>query len=303
MEENQLVIVASQTGLAENKVKTLMQRFSSSFAEAKGIVEQAKLITVTDEEQVDKMMEARTARLKLRDIRVAVEKTRVELKEQSLREGKAIDGMANIIKALIVPVEQHLEKQEKFAEEQEKLRLDQRNIERVSKLQQYVSDTSIYMVRDMTDLAFDTLLNTCKIAHEATKKAEEEAETKRLADLEIKRKEDERIRNENERLKALREKDRIKMQKLKDEKDEMERKEQAKKLEEEKKAQEEKDRQAKLLLAPDKEKLIAFSKLIDNIIFQSIPKVESEGAKLVIKNVTNKLDELADYLKYYAKNI
>jgi hypothetical protein len=252
-QENQLITVGYQTGLEENKVKSLMQRFNDSFSEAKSISEQSKSIVVTDETQTDKMLEARTSRLKLRDIRVSVEKIRVELKEQSLREGKAIDGMANIIKALIIPVEQHLEKQEKFAEEKEKLRIDQRNIERIAKLQQYVPDTSIYNVKDMSDLAFDSLLNTCKTAYEATKKAEAEAEKQRLAAEEAKKKEDEKVRKDNDRLRALREKDRIKMQKLKDEKEEMERKERAKKLAEEKRIQEEKEKQAKLLRAPDAE--------------------------------------------------
>lgn len=286
MEDNQLVIVASQTGLEENKVKNLMQRFSDSFQEAKSIVQQAKLITVTDETQADKMLEARTARLKLKDIRVSVEKTRVELKAQSLRESNAIDGMANIIKALIIPVEQHLEKQEKFAEEKEKLRMDTRNIERIAKLQQYVLDTSIYMVRDMTDLAFDSLLNTCKLAHEATKKAEADAEQKRLADEEAKKKEQEKIQKENERLKALREKDRIKMQKLKDEKDEMERKELVKKLEEERQAQEEKKKQLELKKAPDKEK---YKKYVDELFHVRAPVVDDPEIAQKIRNVVRYL--------------
>jgi len=286
MEDNQLVIVASQTGLEENKVKNLMQRFSNSFSEAKSIVQQAKSITVTNETQVDKMMEARTARLKLKDIRVGVEKTRVELKAQSLRESNAIDGMANIIKALIIPVEQHLEKQEKFAEEKEKLRMDNRNIERIAKLQQYVVDTSIYMVRDMTDLAFDSLLNTCKTAHEATKKAEADAEQKRLAAEEAQKKEQEKIRQDNERLKALREKDRIKMQKLKDEKEKMEQKEKAKKLEEEKRLQEEKDKQTRLKKAPDAEK---YKKYVDELFHVQAPVVEDSEIAQKIRNVVRYL--------------
>jgi hypothetical protein len=38
------------------------------------------------------------------------------LKEQALREGKAVDGIANVLKALIVPLEEHLDKQERFVE-------------------------------------------------------------------------------------------------------------------------------------------------------------------------------------------
>lgn len=294
MEDNQLVIVASQTGLDTSKVNALMQKFSDSFKEAKSIVQQAKLITVTDETQADKMLEARTSRLKLKEIRVSVEKTRVELKAQSLRESNAIDGMANIIKALIIPVEQHLEKQEKFAEEQEKLRLSLRNNMRIAQLSQYVPDTSIYSVIGMTDLAFDTLLNTCKIAHEATKKAEEEAEKKRLADEEAKRKEDERIRKENEKLKALREKDRIKMQKLKDENEAIERKEREKKAADDKKLKEEQAEKIRILQAPDIEQY----KIYVNTLFSvQDPAVKDEGIYLKIRKIRDFLLEISEEAK------
>lgn len=294
MENNQLATIASQTGLDTNKVNALMQRFNTSFSEAKEIVQQSKGIVVTDENQSDKMLEARTARLKLKDIRVRVEKTRVELKEQSLREGKAIDGMANIIKALIIPVEEHLEKQEKFAEEKEKLRLDTRNNERIAKLQQYVSDTSIYNVRDMTDLAFDTLLNTCKTAYEATKKAEEEAEIKRKADEEAKRKEDERIRKENEKLKALREKDRIKMQKLREEKEQAEQKERAKQLEEQKRIQEEKKRHDELKKAPDKEK---YKKYVSDLFHIQAPVINDPEIDQKVRNIVRYLLQVNEEAK------
>ena len=48
-----------------------------------------------------------------------LKKVRKELKEESLRKGKAIDGVANIIKFLIEPVEKYLEDQEKFIEKLE----------------------------------------------------------------------------------------------------------------------------------------------------------------------------------------
>lgn len=76
----------------------------------------AKILIVTNETQKTEMEMARTGRLFLREKRIAIEKTRKELKEQALREGKAIDGIANVLKALIVPIEEYLGKQEKFAE-------------------------------------------------------------------------------------------------------------------------------------------------------------------------------------------
>src|SRR5713226_7711522 len=109
-----LKLIITQSGLAENKVQELMSNFSTAFNEARALVDSSKDIIVTSEDQIEEMSKAREARLKLKNLRVTVENTRKELKEQSLREGKAIDVAANIIKALIAPVEEHLEKQEQF---------------------------------------------------------------------------------------------------------------------------------------------------------------------------------------------
>jgi len=77
---------------------------------------------VTKEDQTAEMDMARVGRLFLRDKRIAIEKARKELKEQALREGKAIDGIANVLKALIVPIEEYLGKQERFVEIQDDIK-------------------------------------------------------------------------------------------------------------------------------------------------------------------------------------
>ena len=58
------------------------------------------------------MQEARIARLALRDIRIQADKTRKALKEESLRYGKAVQGVYNVIEYLITPIEKHLEERE-----------------------------------------------------------------------------------------------------------------------------------------------------------------------------------------------
>ena len=131
MSENQLQVLIAESGLEETKAKTMLDQFSDSFEFAAKWEARAKGIVVTDASQTDEMAMARTGRLLLRDKRMAIEKTRKQLKEQALREGKAIDGIANVLKALIVPIEEHLARQEKFvelkeqaeAEEHERLRL------------------------------------------------------------------------------------------------------------------------------------------------------------------------------------
>jgi hypothetical protein len=258
---------------------------------------------------------ARTTRLKLKNIRVEVEKTRKDLKEQSLREGKAIDGMANIIKALIIPIEEHLEKQEKFAEIKAAERMAKRHAERIEKLVPYVADISVYNVDAMTNEAFEELVKNSKKAFEDQKAAEAQAEKDRLAKEEADRIEQERIRKDNERLKKeaeQREIEAAKERKLADDKLEAERKKREK-LEQEKRDRENaeiEERKAKeivegiekakaeeaerqKLLAPDKEKLTAFANIIDNL---ELPNVSNrEAGKL--------LDETKDFLDRISKNL
>lgn len=129
---SQLEQIVQESGLETTKAQVILGQFKDYFDIAGEWEEKAKAIVVTDASQTADMEMARVGRLFLREKRIAIEKTRKELKEQSLREGKAIDGLANVLKALIVPTEEYLEKQEKFVELQEKAIRDakQKEIER-----------------------------------------------------------------------------------------------------------------------------------------------------------------------------
>lgn len=318
--ENQLVVAVKETGLKPNKVESLLENFADDFNKAKKLVNASKDIVVTDESQVDKMAKAREARLELKNVRIDVEKTRKELKEESLREGKAIDGASNLIKALIIPVEKHLEKQEKYAEVKELERIEKRHSERISKLLKYVEDVNPYNLKDMSDGAFDKLLKTSKAAHEAEVAAEKKAEDERL-DQEKKAEENRiKIENENKRLKkeAEEREKKVSAEKKADEiklKEEQEKRGKAEaKLKAEKKAQEEKKRavreadeafkkvkeeeKRKALLAPDKVKLNNLANDIDNF---KLPHVESKEAGEAINEAVEKLEEASNLLREKAK--
>jgi len=116
MSDTQLQKLVDESGLDSTKANFILKTFEDSFAVAAEWELKAKNIVVTNSSQKDLMLEARNGRLFLKAKRNAIEKNRKLLKEQSLREGKAIDGIANVLKGLIVPLEQHLEKQEKFVE-------------------------------------------------------------------------------------------------------------------------------------------------------------------------------------------
>lgn len=318
----ELVVITEQVSLEPTKVETLLKNYAGSFAEAKALATEARSINVTSEDQTELMQTARTKRLELRKIRIDVENMRVQLKEQSLREGKAIDGMANIIKALIIPVEEHLEKQEKYAENLKLERAERLNTERVAKLAQYTEDPSIYNVRDMSDAAFENLLNVCKTAWEAKKAAEAKAEADRKAAEEAEKKRIEKIEKENERLRKQKEAQEKKLaaeRKAQQEKLEKERKarEQAEaklkaekeakekaereakeKAEAEKKAKEEAERQA--LLAPDKDKLITFAGEIEKL---NAPNVASREAGRVLSEAIEELTRISNQIRERAKSL
>ena len=129
MAENQLQVIVQESGLEPSKAKYILEKFQDYFEVASEWEKKAKALVVTNESQVTEMEMARTGRLFLREKRIAVENARKNLKEQSLREGKAIDGIANVLKALIVPIEEYLEKQEKFVEIREEAKREAKRIE------------------------------------------------------------------------------------------------------------------------------------------------------------------------------
>lgn len=126
MAENQLQTIVRESGLEPTKARTILTLFQDYFTIADEWALRAKDIVVTDGSQVAQIEAAREGRLFLRDKRIAIEKARKELKEQALREGKAIDGIANVLKALIVPIEEYLKTQENFVELKAKSEADER---------------------------------------------------------------------------------------------------------------------------------------------------------------------------------
>ena len=170
MEDNKLMVLVKESGLETTKAQVLLDQFSDYFKVAAEWETKAKHILVTDVSQIPDMKMARTGRLFLREKRIAIEKTRKALKEQALREGKAIDGIANVLKALIVPIEEYLEKQERFAE--------------------------IKAAEERERLHNEAL----RKAEEERVAAEKKAEAERIAKEKAEAAERERIRKENERL-------------------------------------------------------------------------------------------------------
>lgn len=162
--DNKLSLIVQESGLDKSKAQVILDTFKDSFEIAAHWEKEAMTIIVTDGSQTDAIEKAKEGRIALSGMRIEIEKTRKRLKEQSLREGQAIDGIAKTLTAVILPIEDYLREQEKFVQ-----------------IQKAKKDAEIL-----------------RLAHA---KEEEERIADAKAEIEAAEKEQERIRKENVRLK------------------------------------------------------------------------------------------------------
>jgi hypothetical protein len=182
-----LTQLVKESGLEQPKAQYLLDKFSSYFAIAADWETKASAIEVTSEDQVAEMKMAREGRPFLRSKRIEVEKARKTLKEQSLREGKAIDGIANILKAVIVPIEEYLDEQEHYVErkraaEEEARRLEAEKLlrekEERERLEREVEERRIRAENERLRKEAEAKEAELRAEREAAAKAQREAEAK-----------------------------------------------------------------------------------------------------------------------------
>jgi len=112
--------------------------FKDFFAQMEQWEEKAATLIVEDETQTGLMFEAGVARKAMASIRIAVEKQRKIMKEDSLRRGQAIDGVAKMMKERIEKVEAHLAAQENFIVNREAARVEALRSERYNLILPYL---------------------------------------------------------------------------------------------------------------------------------------------------------------------
>jgi len=199
----QLTTVLSDAGLDQNSNAAILEKFAAFDAQASEWMAKAKTLVVTGADQKDEIKQAREARLALRKIRTEADKTRKELKAESLRYGKAVQGVYNFLEYKIKPIEDHLQSQEDFAKIAEQKRVDALRAERellVNDLREFVGYGDDFGA--MSQIAFDAVLSSAKqqradqIKHNEEAKAAHEAEVLRQAEDQRK------MRAENERLRS-----------------------------------------------------------------------------------------------------
>lgn len=203
--------IIEQTGLSESKAGIITERFANYEEKAAEWSELAKGLIVTDENDRAKMKMARDGRLFLRQLRLNVEATRKELKEEYLQGGRAVDHVAKHLVSLIAPTEDYLQEQETFALRAATARKEALRVRRHEALQTYTADPNIYSLTELSEEAFSELLNGFVLAKQAREEAAQQAEIARVAALaaeterlaaEVKAREAQRIENEQLRKEA-----------------------------------------------------------------------------------------------------
>jgi hypothetical protein len=190
--------------IEKTKMDYIVEKFSDFTTIANEWSEKANAIFVTDKTQIELMQQAKEGRLILKSKRIEIEKTRKSLKEQSLNEGRLIDGIAKTLTLIVEPAEKHLELQERFVEIQEQKIKAELKAERYKLMLPYadILNLDTLQLDIITEEAFIGILKYAKTTLEA------KLETDRLAKIEQEQKlkaeadEKEKLRLENKMLKA-----------------------------------------------------------------------------------------------------
>lgn len=197
--DNALVKVVETSGLEKTDAAVVLGKFQDYFRIAADWENKVKALVVTSPTQIAEMKMAREGRLFLRAKRLDIEHTRKELKEQYLRKGKAVDGFANILKALFEPMEEYLDRQERFVEiKEEEMRME-RLQHRLTEIQTVSLDPAFYDLKNMPEENYRQLIDGERKAIQARIEETARIEAERIAKEKAEAEERERLRAENER--------------------------------------------------------------------------------------------------------
>ena len=164
------------SGLDTDGAASLRRAFSVHFASFQQL---AAFAATVRQDEPDK---ARALRISLKNVRTASERTRKELKEDSLRRGKAIDGIQAVLEYELVPIEKAMESIEKAEEVAKVARIAALKNLRADELRPF-SDPTFYDLGNMPEEAFAALLSGAKavVAAKEAASAKERAEAEELA--------------------------------------------------------------------------------------------------------------------------
>lgn len=145
---------------------------------------------------------AREARIAVKNVRCAAEKKREELKQESLRSGRAIDGVNKLLLSFAAPLEKSFEDMELAEARKIAAIREQWTKERLEQITPYLDPAlPVPNVTDVTDDQFKVMLDDAKANYDRRIERARQEEADRLAKEKAEEEERERIRLENEQLK------------------------------------------------------------------------------------------------------
>lgn len=302
--------VESIPGLDLTFAKRVLAGFEQFFDQAAMYEAEAREIIVTSPQDIAMISKAREMRLAMVKIRTSAEKAKDASKQPLLIQTRFIDSIFNAVKMVTLPIEQHLDKQEKFVA-MEIARIKKEVTEkRLAILEPYNVDTSYLSLADMPEEAFERLVADSKLIHEnkikAQKEADEKAEKERIDLAKQKEEQDKKdaeqaeidkvqkakqaeLDKETERI--AKEKEAIEKAKAKEEQD--------------KKDNEERERleRQKAQQAPDKEKLLKFEEELSQLKTSINLDVTTEKGIAIATGIQTMLLKMSDYITNNANKL
>lgn len=198
-----LTKITTEHAVSQSSAAELQTAFMPFFEQINTLVEESKSIKVSNIGQAAEMGRAKDQFKAIQKLLIEVEKTRVEYKAESLQKGRAIDGMAHIIKHIGEPAKAYLESQWKYGERlREAQQAEQRDL-RSCEFGKYIeflpAGVDLGVIADEEHLKH---LHMAKALWDAREAEQNRIENERIEREQREAAEREAMRVENERLKA-----------------------------------------------------------------------------------------------------
>lgn len=144
-------------GINITRVKQIVDDYDLPLVEIDQKIKESMQIIVTDESDTDGMTRAKSHREWLKAERIRAKKNHDKIKENVKIEGAVIDFIERKVRTAIQPAEDHLIKQEKFAEEMARLRQEKIKNDRMAIIGEIVGNRTLYYNTDMIGTVSDEL--------------------------------------------------------------------------------------------------------------------------------------------------
>jgi hypothetical protein len=197
----ELTLILNQSGLELSESEVIKQSYLPYFIQLAEIKEQAKKINFDNPTDIDEKI-ARELRLKTVKVRTGCESVKDERKRIHTLKANVEQSTWNLIKSGCLLEEEIFYNVEKARAIAEQKRKDNLKAERIEQLRPFTEQPEIYPLGEMSEDAYNDLLNGLKLAAQAKIEAAEKAEADRIAKAAQEAAEREAQRLENIRLKA-----------------------------------------------------------------------------------------------------